>query len=80
MRELRASWLAGIFMLLANSNVARHRIWRRAPERQAMCDAVGDGTDSDVATAHQQPERNMRTHAYTCTATIQLRPPCRVRY
>lgn len=53
MRDVRASWPVGIFMLLSMSKVTRLRICRRAPARQAMCDAVGDGTDSDVATTFQ---------------------------
>jgi hypothetical protein len=52
-RELRASWLFGIAVLRTISNVMRHRIWRRAPEIPAMCDAVGDGTECDVAVADQ---------------------------
>jgi hypothetical protein len=51
MRDVRVSWLDGIGMLRTTSNVDRHRIWRRAPARHAMCDAVGDGTESDDATA-----------------------------
>lgn len=51
-RELRASWLDGIAILRIISKVVRHRICSRAPERQALCDAVGDGTESDVAAEH----------------------------
>jgi len=47
--EFLKSWLCGSAMLLTISKVVRLRIWRRAPERQAMCDAVGDGTKRDVA-------------------------------
>jgi hypothetical protein len=47
--EFLKSWLWGSAMLLVISNVVRLRIWRRAPERQAMCEAVGDGRESDVA-------------------------------
>lgn len=52
-RELRVSWLFGIAILRTISNVVRHRICRRVPERHAMCDAVGDGTECEVATADQ---------------------------
>jgi hypothetical protein len=47
--EFLKSWLWGSAMLLTISKEVRLRICRRAPERQAMCDAVGDGTESDVA-------------------------------
>lgn len=33
------------------SKVVRHRICKRAPNRHAVCDAVGDGTERDVANA-----------------------------
>ena len=49
MRELRTSCEAGRGMLRTRSKVVRERIWRRAPERHAMWDAVGEGTEGDVA-------------------------------
>ena len=48
-RELRRSCEEGRGMLRIISRDWRHRIWRRAPERQAMCVAVGDGRESEVA-------------------------------
>lgn len=36
-------------MFRTSSKVARERIWRRAPAKHAMWDAVGDGTESEVA-------------------------------
>lgn len=51
MREVRRSCEVGRVTLRMISNAIKHRIWSRAPERQAMCVAVGDGTDVDVATA-----------------------------
>jgi hypothetical protein len=47
--EFLKSWVWGSAMLLMISNVVRLRICRRAPERQAMYEAVGDGRESDVA-------------------------------
>lgn len=47
--DLRTSCDAGRGMLRTSSKVARERIWRRAPERHAMWDAVGDETERDVA-------------------------------
>jgi hypothetical protein len=52
-REFLMSWLFGIAILRVISNVVRHRICRRAPERHAICDAVGDGTECEDATADQ---------------------------
>lgn len=51
MREARRSCEEGSGMLRIISNVDRQRIWRRAPKRHAVCEAVGDGTESDVAGA-----------------------------
>jgi hypothetical protein len=53
-RELRVSWLVGIGILRTTSKVARHRICSRALARQAMCDAPGDGTESDEASMCQR--------------------------
>jgi hypothetical protein len=36
-------------MLRTSSKVARERIWRRAPARHAMWDALGHGAERDVA-------------------------------
>lgn len=47
-RELRRSWEGGRGALRIISRDARQRIWRRAPERQAVCVAVGDGRESEV--------------------------------
>ena len=49
MRGLRRSCEVGRGMLRSSSKEERHRIWRRAPERWATCEAVGDGTERDVA-------------------------------
>lgn len=49
MRELRTSCEEGNTILRTSSRVVRERIWRRAPVRHAMWDAVGDATESDVA-------------------------------
>jgi hypothetical protein len=51
MREWRTPNDCGRGMLRRTSSEERQRIWSRAPERQAMCAAVGDGTDKDVATS-----------------------------
>lgn len=48
-RELRGSWDEGSGMLRIISKVVRLRIWRRAPERQAMWVPVGEGMEGDVA-------------------------------
>jgi hypothetical protein len=53
MREVRASWVDGSLMLRSISNVDRQRICRRAPARCAVCEAVGDGTESEEATTCQ---------------------------
>jgi hypothetical protein len=44
-REPFKSWLEESVILRTISKVVRHRICSRAPERQAMCDAVGDATE-----------------------------------
>lgn len=48
-RELRVSCDCGSGILRTISRDVRQRICRRAPERAAMCAAVGDGTPGDVA-------------------------------
>jgi hypothetical protein len=48
-RELRVSWEGGSGILLIISRDARSRIWRRVPNRQAVCVAVGEGTEREVA-------------------------------
>ena len=48
-REVRTSCDEGRGILRTSSKVARDRIWRRAPARHAMWDAVGDGAERDVA-------------------------------
>jgi hypothetical protein len=76
-RDVRTSWLEGIDMLRMTSNVTRHRISRRAPARLATCDAVGDGTDREVATTSQDRlSREGAMKAYICTAARSLRSPC----
>lgn len=49
MREMRRSCEEGSRMLRIISKEVRQRICSRAPERQATCEAVGDGTERDVA-------------------------------
>ena len=48
-REVRKSWLDGSAMLRTTSFVAKDRTCRRAPARQAMCEAEDEGTAIDVA-------------------------------
>ena len=52
MREFRTSWDCGSGILRTMSSEERQRIWRRAPEREAICAAVGDWTKEDVASFH----------------------------
>ena len=48
-REFRASWEEGKGILRTSSKEVSERIWKRAPERHATWDAVGEAKDWDVA-------------------------------
>lgn len=49
----RKSWVDGRAIVRTTSKVLRHRICKRAPLTQAVCVAVGEGTDNVVAGANQ---------------------------
>lgn len=59
MRAVRVSWLAGSAMLRTSSDVVRHRTCRRVPERQAMCEPEGEGTESEAASPCQKKKSAM---------------------
>lgn len=46
--EERKSWLDGRAILRTTSKVLRYRICKRAPLTEAVCVAVGEGTDNAV--------------------------------
>lgn len=62
-------------MLRTSSKVTRERIWRRAPVRHAMWDAVRDGAEREVAVLLRVIFMASEGFSNLCTAETRLQSP-----
>jgi hypothetical protein len=61
--------------LRTSSKVVRDRIWRRAPVRHAMWDALGEGAERDVAVLVSVIAILVGENTNLCTAERRLQSP-----